>query len=271
MCATCGCAGEPRGHHDPHHHHDHGQGHHHHPTAISHDHRGDEPARARTLRLERDILERNAAFARENRAWLAARDVCTVNLMSAPGSGKTRLLEATLARLGNRPELAVLEGDQETDRDAARIRAAGGRAVQINTGTGCHLDAHDVGHALEHLDPARGSLVAIENVGNLVCPALFDLGERAKVVVLSVTEGEDKPLKYPHAFRAAQALVLSKLDLARHVGFDLDACIANARAANSRLRILPLSAVTGEGMDAWCNWLRAGLTGTKGFDAAVGG
>jgi hydrogenase nickel incorporation protein HypB len=193
-----------------------------------------------------------------------------MNLMSAPGSGKTRLLEATVARLGGNPELSVLEGDQETDRDAARMRAAGARAVQINTGTGCHLDAHDVGHALEHLQPADGSLVAIENVGNLVCPALFDLGEHAKVVVLSVTEGEDKPLKYPHAFRAAHALVLSKLDLAGYVGFELDACVANARAVNPRLRILPLSAVSGEGMDAWCEWLRSELMGAKALERTAG-
>jgi hydrogenase nickel incorporation protein HypB len=262
MCATCGCssgAGEEREHH------------HHHPAAIPHDHGIAEPARARTLRLERDILERNAAFARANKAWLEARQVSAVNLMSAPGSGKTRLLEATIARLAGRPELSVLEGDQETDRDAARIRAAGARAEQINTGTGCHLDAHDVGHALERLDPPRGSLVAIENVGNLVCPALFELGEQAKVVVLSVTEGEDKPLKYPHAFRAARALVLSKLDLARYVGFELDACAANARAVNPNLRVLPLSAVSGEGMDAWCDWLRSELSAMARFEAKAAG
>jgi hydrogenase nickel incorporation protein HypB len=178
--------------------------------------------------------------------------------MSAPGSGKTRLLEATIARLGGSPVVSVLEGDQETDRDAARIRAAGARAVQINTGTGCHLDAHDVGHALQRLDPPRASLVAIENVGNLVCPALFELGERAKVVVLSVTEGEDKPLKYPHAFRAAQALVVSKMDLAGYVGFGLEACVANARAVNP-----------GEGMDGWCDWLRSELARVGRPDAKV--
>jgi hydrogenase nickel incorporation protein HypB len=181
--------------------------------------------------------------------------VAAVNLVSAPGAGKTTLLEATLWLLAGRFPVSVIEGDQETERDAARVRAAGGRALQLNTGTGCHLDAHAVGHALRELDPPPRSLVVIENVGNLVCPALFDLGERAKVVVLSVTEGEDKPLKYPHMFRASDLLLLNKVDLLPHLRFDVHRCLAHAREVNPDQRVMHVSAATGHGLDAWCAWL----------------
>jgi hydrogenase nickel incorporation protein HypB len=220
-----------------------------------HEHHRDHGARSRTLRLEREVLEKNAQHARANRSWLAEREVVAINLLGSPGSGKTTLLEATAGALGGKLPLSVIEGDQETDRDAARVRAAGIRALQLNTGTGCHLDARSVGHALEDLDPPPRSMVVVENVGNLVCPALFDLGERAKVVVLSVTEGEDKPLKYPHVFRASDVLVLTKTDLLPYLRFDIDRCIAHARELRPTLTVLPLSATTGQGMDAWCAWL----------------
>jgi hydrogenase nickel incorporation protein HypB len=209
------------------------------------------------------VLERNARHARQNREWLSRRAVLALNLVSAPGAGKTTLLEATIGALRGRATVSVIEGDQETERDATRIREAGGRALQLNTGTGCHLDAHTVGHALEELDPPRGSVVLIENVGNLVCPALFDLGERCKVVVLSVTEGEDKPLKYPHIFRASEAMVLNKTDLLPHLRFDADRCLEHARAVNGRISVLRLSAATGQGIEAWCAWLLARLEETR--------
>jgi hydrogenase nickel incorporation protein HypB len=246
MCASCGCGGE----------HDHGHAHGH-AHDYEHDHGHDrEHGSVRRLRLERAILEKNDAHARENRAWLARREVTAVNLIGAPGAGKTALLEATLKAMAGLVPISVIEGDQQTERDAARIRAAGGRAVQLNTGTGCHLDAHAVGHALEELDPPPGSLVVIENVGNLVCPALFDLGEKAKVVVLSVAEGEDKPVKYPHMFRASEVLVVSKVDLLPHLQFDVEQCLAHAREVQPWQRVLRASAATGEGIEDWCRWLR---------------
>jgi hydrogenase nickel incorporation protein HypB len=176
--------------------------------------------------------------------------------MSAPGSGKTTLLERTIRDLRGELALCVIEGDQATSRDADRIRAAGCAAVQINTGAGCHLEADGLARGLRELDPPRGALVFVENVGNLVCPALFDLGERARVVVASVTEGEDKPIKYPHMFAACDALVLNKMDLLPHLSFDVDVFLAHARHVNPRLRVLPLSAQTGEGLSAWYDWLR---------------
>jgi hydrogenase nickel incorporation protein HypB len=205
--------------------------------------------------IEKAILARNDQLAAENRLWLAARDISAVNLMSSPGAGKTTLLEATLRAIG-RP-VYVIEGDQETQRDAERIRAAGARAIQINTGTGCHLDAKMIGRALWQLEPARKSLLLIENVGNLVCPALFDLGERARAVVASVTEGEDKPLKYPHMFRAADLVVLNKIDLLPHLEFDTNRFAAHLQQVNPRATMLQVSAKTGEGLDAWQRWLGA--------------
>ncbi|HWV37276.1 MAG TPA: hydrogenase nickel incorporation protein HypB [Vulgatibacter sp.] len=215
-------------------------------------------AGARMLRIEQELLARNDRLAARNRGWLEARGIVALNLVGAPGTGKTSLLEETARRLAGAVEISVLEGDQETDADARRIRAAGCRALQINTGAGCHLDAAMIEGALARLFPARGSILFVENVGNLVCPALFDLGEAAKVVVLSVTEGDDKPLKYPHVFRAADVFVLNKTDLLPHVHFDVEACMTNARRMNPDLQIFRTSARTGEGMDVWCGWL-AGL------------
>jgi hydrogenase nickel incorporation protein HypB len=268
MCTTCGCGSEEvtidgadvhaaSGHAHDHTHahgHDHGRphghdhGHHHHDATPSH---------GRTVSLEQDILAKNQLLAERNRGWFAGREVFAVNLMSSPGAGKTSILERTIRDLRGTVPISVLEGDQATSADAERIRATGAAVVQINTGTGCHLDAHMVAHGVERLGVGRGAMLLIENVGNLVCPALFDLGEQARVVVVSVTEGDDKPLKYPHMFRAGQMLLINKLDLLPYVRFDVDRCIAYARQINPDQQVLLLSAETGEGMPAWYDWLRA--------------
>ncbi len=215
----------------------------------------------RLVRIEKDILAENDQYAARNRARLAALNTLTLNLVSSPGSGKTTLLTTTIDRLKGELPLAVVEGDQQTDNDAARIRATGVAAVQVNTGKGCHLDGHLVGHALDGLQAESalqpGGILFIENVGNLVCPASFDLGEAHKVVILSVTEGEDKPLKYPDMFHAADLMLLNKVDLLPYLDFDVEACMANARRINPDMTILSLSAKSGEGMDAWLAWLRA--------------
>jgi hydrogenase nickel incorporation protein HypB len=272
MCAICGCgsdeividgAHEHRGTGDHDHSHaplpahthgsehahsgEHGR-HHHHDAAI---------ARGTTVTLEQDILGKNQLLAERNRGWFAGREVFAVNLMSSPGSGKTSILERTIRELRGELPISVLEGDQATTMDAERIRAAGAAAVQINTGTGCHLDAHMVAHGVARLDLTRGAMLLIENVGNLVCPALFDLGEGGRVVVVSVTEGDDKPLKYPHMFRFAHLLLINKLDLLPYVRFDVARCIEHARQINPGIAALTLSAETGEGMAGWYDWLRA--------------
>ncbi len=265
MCTTCGCgeadvrlttlatpgAGAPADHghghgHGHDHDHDHGHGDHTHLPV-------DEELRTHTLELEVAVLAKNDGLAARNRAWLAERGVTALNLMSSPGAGKTTLLERTIAALG-RP-VTVIEGDQETLFDAERIRRAGARAVQVNTGAGCHLDAAMVARALEDLQPERDSVLFIENVGNLVCPALFDLGERRKVVVISVTEGDDKPLKYPHMFAAADLVVLNKIDLLPYVEFDPERLARDARLINPDVTVLPVSATTGENFDSWLAWL----------------
>lgn len=216
---------------------------------------------SRMARLEIDLLEKNNRLATTNRSWLGQRGILALNLMGSPGAGKTALLEQTAIRLGRELVVTVLEGDQETDADAQRIRAAGCRAVQINTGAGCHLDAEMVALGLRRLEPDRRSVVFMENVGNLVCPALFDLGESVRVVVLSVTEGEDKPLKYPHVFRAADVLILNKIDLLPHLSFDAERCLENARQVKPGLRIFEISATRGDGVDGWCDWLRQEVRG----------
>ena len=215
-------------------------------------------SQARLIEVETAILSKNDALAAGNRRVLAELGVLALNLVSSPGSGKTALLCKTIEALGAAP-LAVIEGDQQTSNDADRIRATGARAVQINTGKGCHLDARMVRRAMVDLQPRQGSYLFIENVGNLVCPAAFDLGEDAKVAILSVTEGEDKPLKYPDMFTAARLAILTKIDLAPHCDADLDAYEANLRRVNPLIDILRLSARTGEGMAGWLEWLRARL------------
>jgi hydrogenase nickel incorporation protein HypB len=260
MCAVCGCSDDVHGVGHVHHDHDagsdHGDGHGHHGHGHhGHDHHAERRPRS-IVAIEQDILAKNDRLAGDNRRWLRQRGVFAVNLVSSPGAGKTTLLERTIRELGDGVPIAVIEGDQATDRDARRIRAAGARAIQINTGAGCHLDAAMVSRALGELDPPRGSVLAIENVGNLVCPALFDLGERFKVVVSSVTEGDDKPLKYPVMFRASDVAVLNKVDLLPHVDFDVDAFVERVRGINARAQVFVLSATRGDGMSAFYSWLR---------------
>jgi hydrogenase nickel incorporation protein HypB len=295
MCSVCGCgqatialdkdkAGAPghsHGHdHDHDHSHEHGHPHDHdHPHDHAHDHGHDHShghedgaidygagiggahvpglSQERIVRIERDILSKNDEYARANRRGFAANRVFALNFVSSPGSGKTSLLVKTIEALKGRMPVTVIEGDQQTSNDAERIRATGAPALQINTGKGCHLDAHMVGHAVETLAPPSGSALFIENVGNLVCPAAFDLGEAHKVVVLSVTEGEDKPLKYPDMFAASDLLLLNKADLLPHLDFDVGACLANALRINPRLQTLIVSAKTGEGVAAFVAWIEA--------------
>jgi hydrogenase nickel incorporation protein HypB len=218
---------------------------------------------ARRVQIEQDILAKNDAYALQNRRLLADRGIFALNLVSSPGSGKTTLLTRTIEALRGRVAVAVIEGDQQTSLDADRIRATGAAAVQVNTGKGCHLDAHMVGRALSTLDPADGSLLLIENVGNLVCPAAFDLGEAHKVVVLSVTEGDDKPLKYPDMFHAADLLLVNKIDLLPHVQFDVDAAIGYAHRMRPGLPALRISAATGEGFADWIAWLERGVAAAR--------
>ncbi len=210
----------------------------------------------KTVSLEKEILEKNNRIAERNRQGFHAGNILALNLVSSPGSGKTTLLERTILDLGQRIPFLVIEGDQETTNDAERIRATGCKVVQVNTGTGCHLEADMVARGIGELQPPANSVVMIENVGNLVCPALFDLGEKSKVVILSVTEGDDKPLKYPHMFRASDIMILNKMDLLPYVQFDLDKCVEYARQVNPNIQIFQLSATTGEGLEIWYHWLQ---------------
>ena len=213
----------------------------------------------RKISLEQDILQKNNLYATQNRNWFQARNILALNLVSSPGAGKTTLLTRTIQDLSAELPLSVIEGDQETVNDAEKIRETGCRVVQINTGTGCHLEANMIRKGYQELDPPANSLLMIENVGNLVCPALFDLGESAKVAILSVTEGDDKPLKYPHMFRASKILILTKIDLLPYVQFNLDRCVEHALQVNPNLEIFPVSAVTGEGLQDWYEWLKLSL------------
>ncbi len=252
MCATCGCGESDLVIHP--HDHAHDPSHEHGPGIHPHDHAHE----GRRISLEQDILARNAEFAAGNRRLFAERGIFALNLVSSPGSGKTTLLTRTVQALRDEFPVAVIGGDQQTANDAERIRAAGAPAVQINTGKGCHLDAHGVGHALERLPLPESGVLFIENVGNLVCPADFDLGEAYKAVILSVTEGEDKPLKYPNMFAASGLMLLNKTDLLPHVEFDVARCLDYARRVNPDIQILQLSARTGDGMAAWLDWVRRG-------------
>lgn len=237
MCTTCGC-GE---------------------ADARHDHRhSDGPV---TVKLEADIMARNDRHAAYNRGFFAGRGIKSFNLVSSPGSGKTTLLEATIKALRERVAIYVVEGDQETRNDADRIKALGVTAMQINTRNGCHLDAHMIAHAIEHLDPAPGSLLFIENVGNLVCPAMFDLGESARVVVMSTTEGDDKPLKYPYMFEGSQACVINKIDLLPYVDSEVERIRANVLSINPDMKFFEISATQGTGMKPWLEWLAQGDAG----------
>ena len=289
MCKTCGCSNgaqtrithlslaggtapdtlessrdEP-GHTHEHRHgdeavHDHDAHPHAHGGAASHPHvhpHAQAEGDAHLVSLEARILDKNDRLAERNRGWLAGRGVFALNLMSSPGAGKTTLLEKTLVELADEFPLAVVEGDQETTHDAERIRQAGCNVVQINTGQGCHLEADMVAQGLQEIDPAAGSVVFIENVGNLVCPALFDLGEAARVVILAVTEGEDKPAKYPHMFHGADLILINKIDLLPYLSFDLERCLGYLHEVAHHAEVLQISAATGAGLEPWFAWLRA--------------
>lgn len=285
MCTVCGCAeGEVQIEGGHHHHHDHSHAHgHSHSHDHLHDHEhhhhdegtvvaegdnihfGKGPAHAhvaglsqsRMVQIEQDILGKNDRYAAINRARFEQQSLFVLNLVSSPGSGKTTLLTETINRIKDGRKVAVIEGDQQTANDADRIRETGVQAIQVNTGKGCHLDAHMVGHAMEKFDDMKGGLLFIENVGNLVCPAAFDLGEAHKVAILSVTEGEDKPLKYPDMFHAADLMILNKTDLLPYLDFDVERCIEYARQVNPDIQVMQLSARSGEGMEEWIEWLES--------------
>ncbi len=253
MCNTCGCGQndadikyinpDTEKEHEHHHHH---SGHSH-----SHDHQD-----GREIEVQLDVLSRNNLLAERNRGYFEGKEIFALNLVSSPGSGKTTILEKTITDLKQDISFAVIEGDQQTTQDAKRIQAAGCPVIQINTGQGCHLDAHMIQHAVKDLDTAQNSILMIENVGNLVCPALFDLGEAHKVVIISVTEGDDKPLKYPTMFAASDLCIINKTDLLPYVDFDIERCKEYALKVNPKLVFLEMSARTGNGLDTWYNWLR---------------
>jgi len=255
MCGICGCGDTSTSHatKEPAHGHPHDRA-----ETPEHVHAAGLSA-TRMVQVEQDIMSANQRHADANRRYFTEHGVFVVNLVSSPGSGKTSLLVETIRALQDRLPIAVIEGDQQTGLDAARIAATGVPAWQINTGKGCHLDAHGVGHAVEHLPAANGGILFIENVGNLVCPAGFDLGEAHKVVVLSVTEGEDKPFKYPHMFHAADMMLLNKIDLLPFLDFDVEATMEAARQVHPSIEILAVSAMTGNGIDLWLDWLLAGV------------
>ena len=268
MCSICGCshgearvAGEVAGASQRHDHgmagsHAHGHSHPHH--THHHDHQHVHTGETtRLVEIEQNILAKNQIFADENRALWRGMGLFVLNLISSPGAGKTSLLVKSLEELRGRIPLGVIEGDQETSNDAERIRRTGTPAVQINTGRGCHLDAHLVGHAAETLPLVGNGILFIENIGNLVCPSGFDLGEARRVVILSVTEGDDKPAKYPDAFASANVMVLSKCDLLPHVDFDVDAAARYARDINPDIKIMRTSTRTAPGIGGWLDWILA--------------
>jgi hydrogenase nickel incorporation protein HypB len=276
MCSTCGCghadeavkilrpgengnsevvppaAGEQNVENGGHHHHgNHDHGHHHHGHDEHHHH-----SQASVIELEANVLRENDMLAQRNRGYLEAKDVFALNLVSSPGSGKTTISEKSINNLKNDLDMAIIEGDQQSMNDADRIAATGAAVVQVNTGKGCHLDAHMVLHAIRKLDVKNGSLLFIENVGNLVCPSMFDLGENKRVVIISVTQGEDKPLKYPYMFESSQICIINKIDLLPYLDFDVEKMKEYALRINHHLQFFELSATTGEGLAAWFEWLR---------------
>lgn len=245
MCATCGCGTDSHvsineaGHMHEHHEHAH---------------------QTKMVQVEKDVLHENNLLAERNRGYFDAKNILALNLVSSPGSGKTSLLERTLTDLKNTLDFAVIEGDQQTTNDADRIHATGTKVVQINTGKGCHLDAHMVLHAIQGMKPVQNSILFIENVGNLVCPAMFDLGEKERVVIISVTEGDDKPLKYPDMFHSSTLCIINKIDLLPYVNFDMNKAKANAKKINPALEIMELSCTSGEGLPKWYDWLKEKIT-----------
>lgn len=286
MCGTCGCA-DPKNAvtltdvasgektvlreglllaNEVGHSHDHGHSHHHdHHHANDHAHAGDDVPHhhgpnGEVIPLELAVLAKNDEIAARNRGWFEGRGVLALNLVSSPGAGKTTLLERTIRESGAANlQISVIEGDQMTANDAERIRKAGAEAVQVNTGAGCHLEADMIEAAVKALQPKTGTVLMIENVGNLVCPAMFDLGERMKIAIISTTEGEDKPIKYPHMFQASQLVVINKIDLTPHVEFDEQACRANIQEVNPNAKIICVSSKTGEGLSEWLDFLQSEL------------
>ena len=261
MCDTCGC-GEPNTkitftkpgekdvpHHDSHS-HDHSHTHHHHGDDEHGSHQ------SRIVKIETDVLTANKLLAERNRGYFEAKNIITLNMVSSPGSGKTTLLEKTIEFLKKEISIYVIEGDQQTMNDSDRINAAGAKVIQINTGNGCHLNAEMINEAFKKLDVPENSLLVIENVGNLVCPALFDLGESHRIVIISVTEGDDKPIKYPNMFHTSDICIINKTDLLPYVDFDIDKTKQYALKANHHLSFFEVSAKTGEGMDKWYKWLK---------------
>lgn len=249
MCATCGCDSGTMvsfhnhdDHNGHHHHHDHDHGHSHGKTIVD---------------VETDILHQNNLLAQRNRGWFDAKNILAMNLVSSPGSGKTTLLERTLTDLKGELNFAVIEGDQQTTNDADRIHATGTKVTQINTGKGCHLDAHMVLHAVQGMKLENDSILFIENVGNLVCPAMFDLGEKERVVIISVTEGDDKPMKYPDMFHTSTVCIINKIDLLPYVPFSMQKVKENALKVNPNLQIMEISCTTGEGLPQWYDWLKS--------------
>jgi hydrogenase nickel incorporation protein HypB len=265
MCSTCGC-GQPddivkitvpgekeadndHAHPDQLHSHDHHHDHDHH---HGHDHSFE----SREVKLEQDILYQNNLLAERNRGFFMAKNIVAINLVSSPGSGKTTLLEKTIRMLDSSVSLSIIEGDQQTSNDADRIAATGAKVVQINTGKGCHLDAHMILHAMEKLKPEQDSMLFIENVGNLVCPSMFDLGEKWRVVIMSITEGDDKPIKYPDMFHTSQVCIINKMDLLPYVDFNIEKAKDYARKVNPEIIFLEVSATKGDGMEDWIRWIR---------------
>lgn len=260
MCTTCGCGTDENGAKilkPGHHHHEHSHDHDHH-HSHDHDHSHDHQTKS-ILELEQDILNTNNLMAERNRGYFEAFDITALNLVSSPGSGKTTLLETTIKNIGNEIPFSVIEGDQQTTNDADRIDKLNIPVVQINTGKGCHLDSAMIQRAYKELKPAQGSVLMIENVGNLVCPALFDLGENHRVVIISTTEGDDKPLKYPDMFAHSDVCLINKMDLLPYVQFDIEKVKDNARRINPNLVFFEVSATKGEGMGQWYEWLKTAI------------
>ena len=268
MCDSCGCGlpgnepvilkpGEDKEHihhhhdhdHSHDHSHDHGHTHHHHDDGSDHSH-------GRRVEIEMDVLAKNNLMAERNRGYFEGKGILSLNLVSSPGSGKTCLLERTIKETGKESSFYIIEGDQQTMNDANRIQKAGAPVVQVNTGQGCHLDADMVNRAVKKLEPADHSILMIENVGNLVCPAMFDLGESYRVVIMSVTEGEDKPSKYPYIFQTSHLCIINKTDLLPYVDFDVEEAKKYALQINPKLKFIELSVKTGEGIDKWYQWLK---------------
>lgn len=278
MCSTCGCSSNENGitltkmgeNHHTHHHHDghtHSHEHHHgdhahsheheHSHEHSHDHHHHHSHGTNIVELEKDILHQNQLGAERNRGFLEALNIFAMNLVSSPGSGKTSLLEKTIADLKNEIEFSVIEGDQQTTNDAERIHALNVPVLQINTGKGCHLDSEMIAKSLKELKPKQNSILMIENVGNLVCPSMFDLGENQRVVIISTTEGEDKPLKYPDMFFTSNICIINKIDLLPYLKFDIEKLKENAKKVNPNIQFFEVSATSGEGMEAWYEFLKS--------------